>query len=585
MKYLFVGHSHLGALFNGWRELNPVGVTAAFVNVTHERFRRPGLAAAVVRNQADEIAAIDMPKLIAELAAEGSTARHLVYVLNGNEHNIRSYSARAARNSWYSDYRWKKEMTAAYEGWISKIRDALPKDQQVLLPPPPIENEAWIRANAGVLSPVIDGCPMLAGHQRLRFWKMQCETMRDVARRYGIAVLENPADVLSANGFLAEDCRRDQDVTHANALYGRRVLSALLPRAALDPDRNKPRGAGPYLGLPEAAFWRTAVSGVAPGSVDPAIDLPFRLQASDRIATAGSCFAQHLSRRLMTAGFKVLQMEGSAQSGEDPYDYSARYGNIYTARQLLQLFDRAFGTFEPADRAWPREDGRYCDPFRPAFRSAGFDSEADVQLEQQRHLAAVRDMFQQLDVMVFTLGLTECFVRRSDGAVFPVAPGVAGGRFDEALYEFKNLSLCEVRDDLMSFLGKLRVINPRAKLVLTVSPVPLVATRSGKHVLLASTHSKAVLRVAAAEVEAACEHVMYFPSYEIITGSHAPQGYFDPNRRTIGRNGVDHVMRLFMQHAAESCPDPQPARAPVSARNIDQLAKTLCDEELIDAGL
>jgi hypothetical protein len=49
-------------------------------------------------------------------------------------------------------------------------------------------------------------------------------------------------------------------------------------------------------------------------------------------------------------------------------------------------------------------------------------------------------MFETLDVLVFTFGLTESWRNRADGAIFPLAPGVAGGEFHGDRYEFVNFS-------------------------------------------------------------------------------------------------------------------------------------------------
>ena len=65
-------------------------------------------------------------------------------------------------------------------------------------------------------------------------------------------------------------------------------------------------------------------------------------------------------------------------------------------------------------------------------------------------------------------------------------------------------------------------------MILTVSPVPLVATAAGKHVLVATTYSKSVLRVACEEVCQKAADVMYFPSYEIITGNYNRGSYSSP---------------------------------------------------------
>ena len=68
------------------------------------------------------------------------------------------------------------------------------------------------------------------------------------------------------------------------------------------------------------------------------------------IATAGSCFAQHIGRALRGRGLGYLDLEPPpAFLTEDEANrlgyglYSCRYGNIYTVRQLLQLFQEAHG--------------------------------------------------------------------------------------------------------------------------------------------------------------------------------------------------------------------------------------------------
>src|SRR5208337_3848278 len=192
----------------------------------------------------------------------------------------------------------------------------------------------------------------------------------------------------------------------------------------------------------------------------------------------------------------------------------------YTVRQLLQLFDRAYGTFQPADSAWPRGDGRYADPFRPQIEPSGFETIEAVEADRAAHLSAVRHMFETLDVLVFTLGLTEAWVAKEDGAVFPLAPGVAAGKMDFTRYEFVNFGVNEVISDLEAFIARLQQVNRDARVILTASPVPLIATYENRHVLVSTTYSKSGLRVAAEETVRRHSNCVYFPSYEIITGNY-----------------------------------------------------------------
>jgi hypothetical protein len=318
------------------------------------------------------------------------------------------------------------------------------------------------------------------------------------------------------------------------------------------------------------------------------------------VATAGSCFAQHIARRLKTSGYTYYVVEDGHPLGSDELKaefgygtFSARYANIYTARQLVQLFRRAFSQFSPLEDMWvDPNSGSYLDPLRPAIQPSGFSSPEELNADRAQHLTAVRRMFETLDYFVFTLGLTEAWVDRRDGTVFPVCPGVAGGSFDPTLFEFHNFSASEVVADLNWFAGALQEINPSAKIIFTVSPVPLAATaRPETHVLTATTYSKSVLRVAAEEVAHANAHAAYFPSYEIITGSFARGQYFAEDLRSVTEEGVDHVMKLFFKHVTEDSGFPSET-AQVEEKGPDRFLEkmsnvvaVLCEEELIEKSM
>ena len=286
----------------------------------------------------------------------------------------------------------------------------------------------------------------------------------------------------------------------------------------------------PYASLPDTAFWDRSVGPIEPESLDPVTEVPFRIGEGDLIATAGSCFAQHISRTLVSRGYNYLVTEkGSAESAESYGVFPARFGNIYTVRQLLQLFDRAYSLVIPRDRVWERDrDGAVVDPFRPRIQANGFASHAELEADRRSHFAAVRQMFERCDVFIFTLGLSEGWMSLTDGAVFPLAPGVAGGALTRK-YAFHNFNVVEMTADLSTFLRKLRAVNPNVRVILTVSPVALKATYEPRHVLVSNTYSKAALRVVAEEAVRSEANVAYFPSFEIITNG--GERFYESDRR------------------------------------------------------
>ena len=344
----------------------------------------------------------------------------------------------------------------------------------------------------------------------------------------------------------------------------------------------------PYRTLPHAAFWRRSVSGPAPEDVDPVSHPPFKLAPNDRIATAGSCFAQHIARTLKGLDFRYLETEtGPVERSFGVF--SARFGNLYTTRQLLQLFQRAYGLFVPEDVTWTLPDGRFVDPFRPQVEPGGYATTQEVVEDQERHLAAVREMFETCDVFIFTLGLTEGWRAKSDGAVFPIAPGVAGSPADMDQYEFHNFTAAETAADLKAFIRHLRMVNESVRLILTVSPVPLVATYEPRHVLVSTIYSKSALRVAAEDVVRETPGAAYYPSYEIITGHHTRYRYFSDDLRSVTNEGVDRAMSLFTKHFLYSegeapavditQPVPQKDQRGVGG---EELYAIICDEEVLD---
>src|SRR5471030_1968013 len=262
---------------------------------------------------------------------------------------------------------------------------------------------------------------------------------------------------------------------------------------------------------------------------------------------AGSCFAQRIAEALQHSGYGYMVTEPGPPflSADDRKThgygvYSARYGNIYTTLQLLQLVERAYGRFEPAEPLWRTADGAYVDQFRPAVQPGGYATESECLWDRRAHLAAVRAMFEQLDVFVFTLGLTEAWLSDADGAVFPVCPGSGlGGVYDPQRHRYHNFSVAEVSEQLTRFVDVLAQINPRAQVIVTVSPVPLMATFEARHVLQASTYSKSVLRVACEELVRSRAQAHYFASYEIVSASGDSNSYFAPDRRSVTPAAVE----------------------------------------------
>jgi hypothetical protein len=349
----------------------------------------------------------------------------------------------------------------------------------------------------------------------------------------------------------------------------------------------------PYKNLKDYQFWRRAISGMEQHAVDPVVAPKFSITQSERVSTAGSCFAQHMSHRLSTIGFNYYVPESGENFNQNDRTrlgygiFSARYGNIYTVRQLLQLFEEAFGIRSKNESAWLRDDGRYVDPFRPNIEPLGYDNPEEVTHSRNQHMEHVKQVFLDSDVFVFTLGLTESWYSKSSGDVFPLAPGVSGGSYDPDSCGFVNFTINDVVADLRSFLLQFKSVNPKVRVLLTVSPVPLIATFENRHVLVSTTYSKSVLRVAAEMAINEFEWVDYFPSFEIITGNFNVGRYYEDDLREINSIGVSHAMRCFLRNYIsvsdfEGRVTNSSGNELVIKESLSRMESVICDEEMID---
>jgi len=347
----------------------------------------------------------------------------------------------------------------------------------------------------------------------------------------------------------------------------------------------------PYRDLEDYCFWSRAVARPGPFQIDPCVS-GITISPKHKVATMGSCFAQHIARYLRSSGFHYYVPEaGPPDMSPDEgrrrnYGvFSARYGNVYTVKQLVQLFDRAFGEFVPEDSVWEHE-GRLVDPFRPSVEPDGFTDEQELNRDRQAHLGFVRDVFTESDFIIFTLGLTEGWRAKRDGAVFPIAPGVHGGTFDPMRHESVNFTAAETEQDLSDFVRRVSAINPRVQIILTVSPVPLIATYEKRHVLVSTAYSKAALRVAADGAERSFRNVVYFPSYEIITSPAAQGRYYADDLREVTELGVKHVMRVFSKHFVQGLDKPESViDQKAILKSMENNAGIVCDEETIELAL
>jgi hypothetical protein len=245
------------------------------------------------------------------------------------------------------------------------------------------------------------------------------------------------------------------------------------------------------------------------------------LAPGDRVVTMGSCFARelrdHLTRRGFESGtiwipsglnntFAILDFVSWCVTGSDTGE-GFRY-------------DR---TDDGDIREWMPEGGR--EQYEARLAEAG--------------------------AFVFTFGLAEVWQDRETGAVF--WRGIPQEIFNADRHEFRLTTVEENEQNIVRIVELIRSVNADAPIVLTLSPVPLLATFRGRSCITADAVSKSALRMAIDAVEArALPGVYYWPSFEVVrwVGGHLPYPAFGvPDRRArhVSRYLVAEIIDAFVE--------------------------------------
>lgn len=301
---------------------------------------------------------------------------------------------------------------------------------------------------------------------------------------------------------------------------------------------------------PEAIFWPDPDRGGKPlHEVVPVAErYPF-IDQTTVIGSAGSCFAVEIAQNLLTREFNYLCLEktfdpetGVIMAETDPANpqvqFSCRWGILFNTPSFTQIVENAYGE-RSIGNFLIRVGNVYVDPYREAV---AFPSPEAYRIEREKHLANTRTAFEKADAFVITLGLNEAWQYLPDGTYLSRNPRNKALR---GLLTHRKLTVQENVDYLQRFIDIVRHHNPDLKLIISISPVPFLATgRADKyHVVTANTHSKAVLRVAAEEIVERNKDVFYFPSYEVVTV--CSKEIWASDQRHIHRSAVARVMELF----------------------------------------
>lgn len=251
------------------------------------------------------------------------------------------------------------------------------------------------------------------------------------------------------------------------------------------------------------------------------VELPstqLQLLPATRCMMLGSCFAEHIGRRMHETRLTV-----------DVNPFGVIYNPLSVHAALTALLDGCI----PLDTFFLGDDGLWHSRLHSGCFSAS-TREACEQAVQQRFDEA-RLALSQLDVLFVTFGFARAYIYNENGSV-------AGNCHKQPAKDFsvRDLSPSDIVECWQPLLQRLRQVRPELQVVFTVSPY-----RYRKTGLHGNALGKASLLLAIDELCRSNEGCHYFPAYEIVLDELRDYRFFEADMLHPSSVAIDYVWERF----------------------------------------
>ncbi|MFT5884294.1 MAG: hypothetical protein ACI9IP_000749 [Arcticibacterium sp.] len=251
-------------------------------------------------------------------------------------------------------------------------------------------------------------------------------------------------------------------------------------------------------------------------------ELPFKIDRSSKVLTIGSCFSDGLGQYLTRSKINCLH---------NPY------GIVFNPVSIFRLLSQSLDNLPVKTNYFTKNQGLW---YHYDFHSKHCN-------QDKRHLESeLNDLHQQVgeflkktDYIIITLGTAFAY------RLFQNSYVVANCHKKEATFFKKEiLSLKEIDIRFKQFYERLVQINPKVKLIFTVSPV-----RHIKDTLPGNSLSKSILRLASQQFTEESKNISYFPSYEILMDDLRDYRYYSEDMIHVNEVGQKYVIEHFKKTA------------------------------------
>ena len=277
------------------------------------------------------------------------------------------------------------------------------------------------------------------------------------------------------------------------------------------------------------------------GLLVPSLRPKFQVNTPAKVFTIGSCFARNIELVLRNYDVELPTMDFAVPKSEWPTRPNGLL-NEYNAGTISQRILSAIGLQETPEETIVKTKDGFVDLLLPGNFPVSFERA----VARRSEIEEVYENLVSSDLVVITLGLIEAWYDEESEFFLNRMPTHVQVKSQPDRYSFRRLDA----DESFSLLDRALAGLIGAgidKVLLTVSPVPLGTTFTNSDVVVASSYSKAVLRVCSEKLSQQYAQVDYLPSFEMVTSGGLNS--FNPDnihvQNQVVKRVTDHMLSAY----------------------------------------
>lgn len=241
---------------------------------------------------------------------------------------------------------------------------------------------------------------------------------------------------------------------------------------------------------------------------------------TDKLILMGSCFSENIGNRLVDCKFKTDMNPFGILYNPLSIEKSLRRmlsGTQYTSSDLI-LHNEIYHSFD--------HHGSF----------SGIESDSVLHQINNR-LQSSSQFLNEATILLITFGTAFVYTNKQDGKIVSNCHKLPAKAFDR-----RRVSVEEIVASWSALIKDLQQVNPKLKIIFTVSPIRHI--KDGAH---ENQLSKATLQLSIDQLQKEYNNVFYFPAYEIVLDELRDYRFYADDMTHPASITIDYIWKKFSE--------------------------------------